>query len=127
MLFFYPKDWFDVNKIGVVVIGISGLLVPFLAMPWWLTFVVELLFLGYLYYLIKQIKQYQKVVILVNNENQWALEQNKQRFDVEVKDYWVLTGYLFLWLKGSNKSVSIVFSRRIIGAVNFSQIRTKIL
>ncbi len=127
MLIFYPKDWFDVNKIGVVVIGISGLVAPFLTMPWWLTLIVELVLFSYLYYLIKQIKQYQKTIILVSSENQWVLEQNKQRFDVEVKDYWVLTGYLFLWLKGSNKSVSIVVARRIIGAVNFSQIRTKIL
>jgi hypothetical protein len=127
MLLFYPKDWFDVNKIGVAILGVSGLIVPFLTMPWWLMLIVELLLLYYLYYLLKQIKQYQKAIIIVNNENQWALEQNKQRFDVEVKDYWFLTGYLFLWLKGSNKSVSIVLSRRIIGAVNFSQIRTKIL
>ncbi len=127
MLFFYPKDWLDVNKIGIVFIGLSGLIVPFLSMPWWLKVIVELLLLAYLYYLLKQIKQYQKTVVLVNSENQWALEQDEKRFEVEVKDYWILTGFIFLMLKGSNKSVSIMLSRRIIGAVNFSQIRTKIL
>ena len=127
MLFFYPKDWLDVNKIGLVFIGLSGLLIPFLSMPWWLKVIVELLLFAYLYYLFKQIKQYQKAIILVNSENQWALELDKKRFEVEVKDYWILTGFIFLMLKGSNKSVSIMLSRRIIGAVNFSQIRTKIL
>ena len=127
MLFFYPKDWLDVNKIGIAVIGFCGLLVPFLTMPWWLILIIELVLLAYLYYFFKQIKQYQKAIILVNSENQWALELDKKRFEVEVKDYWILTGFIFLMLKGSNKSVSIMLSRRIIGAVNFSQIRTKIL
>lgn len=127
MLMFYPKDWFDVNKIGIAVTLICGLIVLFLTMPWWLKVVVELVFLAYFYYLIQKIKSYQEAIFLINSENLWAIEQDKKRFDVELKDYWVLTGYIFLWLKGPNKSVSIVLSRRIIGAVNFSQIRTKIL
>jgi len=96
-------------------------------MSWWLKVVVELVLLACFYYLLRKIKIYQRAIFLINSENLWAIEQGKQRFDVEVKDYWVLTGFIFLWLKGTNKSVSIVLSRRIIGAVKFSLIRTKIL
>ena len=127
MLFFYPKSWFDVNKIGVVITICFALIVLFYQLHWLMKLLIEFLLLFYLYYLIRKIKSYQSTTIIVNTENQWAIEQAKQRFEVEVKDYWMLTGYIFLWLKGSNKSVSIVFSRRIIGAVNFSQVRTKIL
>ena len=127
MLFIYPKDWFDVNKIGLGVIAICALIVLFLNQPWWFTVLAEIILLAYSYFLMQKIKRYKSSIILVNSENQWVIELDKQRFEVELKDYWILTGYLFLMLKGENKSVSIVLSRRIIGAVNFSQIRTKIL
>lgn len=127
MLFIYPKDWFDVNKIGLGVIAICALIVLFLNQPWWFSVLAEIILLAYSYFLIQKIKRYKSSIILVNSENQWVIEQDKQRFEVELKDYWILTGYLFLMLKGENKSVSIMLSRRIIGAVNFSQIRTKIL
>ena len=127
MLIFYPKDWFDVNRVGLTVILACGLIVLFLNMPWWLKLVVELVLLAYFYYLRRKIKIYQTAIFIINLENLWLMELGEKRFDVEVKDYWLLTGFIFLWLKGSNKSVSIVLSRRIIGAVNFSQIRTKIL
>ncbi len=127
MLFIYPKDWFDVNKIGLGVIAICALIVLFLNQPWWFTVLAEIILLAYSYFLMQKIKRYKSSIILVNSENQWVIELDKQRFEVELKDYWILTGYLFLMLKGENKSVSIMLSRRIIGAVNFSQIRTKIL
>ncbi len=127
MLFIYPKDWFDVNKIGLGVIAICVLIVLFLNQPWWFTLLAEIILLAYSYFLMQKIKRYKSSIILVNSENQWVIEQDKQRFEVELKDYWIMTGYLFLMLKGENKSVSIMLSRRIIGAVNFSQIRTKIL
>ncbi len=127
MLFIYPKDWFDVNKIGLGVIAICALIVLFLNQPWWFTVLAEIILLAYSYFLMQKIKRYKSSLILVNSENQWVIEQDNQRFEVELKDYWIMTEYLFLMLKGENKSVSIMLSRRIIGAVNFSQIRTKIL
>lgn len=80
----------------------------------------------YGYYLFRRINSYKKTVVLLNDENKWFLKESENTYKIRLKDYWILNKHLFIWLKGSNKSISLMISRSIIGPHNYSLIRSKL-
>jgi hypothetical protein len=127
MLKIKQNQWFDLNILGVFLLMtmlIFGLLIK-------VALVYLLIFNGFLIvfaiYLYKRIHSNKKYSIMVNSENLWFLYDKDKDITVELKDYWIQSERLFIWLKGSNKSISFMVSRRIIGAELFSQLRTRMI
>ena len=127
MLVFQKNQWFDLNKIALVLGVLIAIVIFFLPIKWYVILFLELVISSNLFYLYRQVNNYRAMKIMVNDDSQWYLELDDSRYAVEIKDYWLLTGCILVWLKGSNKSVSFKLSRSIIGAQNFSLLRTKIL
>jgi hypothetical protein len=80
----------------------------------------------YIYYLFSKIKTYKSTKLLLNDDGHWYLEDVGITVKVELKDYWIVKKHLFIWLKGANKSISIMISRSIIGEQKFSLLRSKL-
>jgi hypothetical protein len=127
MLRIKQQYWFDLNKLGILLVSLM------LVIGFFLVIDVEfkLMFNGLLiiisFYLYKRIQKNQEYSIMVNNENLWFLTYNDKSIAVDLKDYWIQSERIFIWLKGSNKSLSFMVSRRIIGVELFSQLRTKMI
>lgn len=127
MLKIKSNQWFDLNYAGVGLITLMMFLVVFFSLPIIFKLGVEILLVASIYYLYNKIIDNQKLSIMINSENEWFIQDAEESLSVELKDYWLLTGKIFIWLHGTNKSVSIVVSRSIIGEQFFSQLRSKIL
>lgn len=127
MLKINHNQWFDLNQLGLLLILVMMFLTAFFNLESLLILVLELLYLFSGIYLYKKIQQYKYLDIILKSDSQWFLEYNNARVPVELKDYWLHTGKIFIWLKGSKKSISFVVSRSIIGAENFSQLHSKML
>ncbi len=127
MLKINHNQWFDLNKLGLFLILVMMFLTAFFNLEILVILVLELLYLFIGIYLYKKIQQYKFLNIILKSDRQWFLEYNNERVSVELKDYWLHTGKIFIWLKGSKKSISFMVSRSIIGAENFSQLRSKML
>jgi len=126
MLIIKHNEIFDLNKVGLVATLIIAVFAMFYPVLMGIKLLIEL-FLGvYGYYLFTQIHLNKSLSVYINSENQWFSEIDKEMIPLELKDYWLQTDRLFIWLKGSKKSVSFVVSRSIIGAQKFSQLKTKI-
>ena len=126
MLIINQNQWFDVNVLGLILIGVMGMLGCFFTVDILIIVVYEMFLLVFGMYLLKCYQNNKNYKILINNENSWFIQQDNERFAVDLKDYWIQTSRIFIWLKGPNKSVSLMLSRSIIGAELFSQLRTKI-
>lgn len=126
MLKIKQNQWFDIDILGIVLIIVMMVVVLFQGINFYQLLILQLVFLLCSYYLLQRIRKNQHSGFLLNNQNKWFIECHGERFPVDLKDYWIHTGRLFIWLKGSNKSISFVVSRSIIGADVFSQLRTKI-
>ncbi|MBL4772938.1 MAG: hypothetical protein JKX98_04875 [Alcanivoracaceae bacterium] len=87
---------------------------------------LELSMLAHGYYLYSKIRQLKSGVIMINSDNKWFVRIGKEMHPVDLKDYWLQTERLFIWLQGSKKSISFVITRSIIGAQKFSQLRARI-
>jgi len=87
---------------------------------------LELFLIGYGAYLYLTIKRYKNTSIMVNSEEKWFIEWNGTTNPAQLKDYWFLKQYLFIWVKGKENSVSFVVTRSIIGEQKFSQLRALI-
>ena len=127
MLKIKQNQWFDLNILGVfllLIMWIIGLVIK-------IAIIYALIFNGLLIvfaiYLYKRIYRNKKYSIMVNSEKSWFLYYEDKNTAVELKDYWIQSERLFIWLKGSNKSLSFMVSRRIIGAELYSQLRTKMI
>ncbi len=121
------NQWFDLNILGLIFTPVLMLLVVVFNIELVLILSLEILLLMAILYLYKRIQQCKNVDLILNNENKWFIHQNGEMISVELKDYWLHTNKIFIWLKGSKKSISFVVTRSIIGAENYSQLRTKIL
>ncbi|VAW34153.1 hypothetical protein MNBD_GAMMA01-173 [hydrothermal vent metagenome] len=126
MLKISSGQWFDLNKLGLGVICVIALLVLFYPFNLWIILLLELILAANAYYLVINIHRNKNLSIILNSDDQWFLELNGDMFACELKDYWLQTGQIFIWLKGSNKSVSFILMRSIIGSQKFSQLRTQI-
>ncbi len=121
------NQWFDLNQLGLLLVLVMMFLTAFFNLEILVILVLELLYLFGGIYLYKKIQQNKCLDIVLKLDNQWFLEYNNQNMPVELKDYWLHTSKIFIWLKGSKKSISFMVSRSIIGAENFSQLRSKML
>ncbi len=127
MLKIGTKQWFDLNIIGLYVIGMIMLIVPFYSVPFFAILLVEVFLLSAIYLLNKKVSDNKFLEVIINTENQWFVRQKNQMIAVQLKDYWLHTGKIFIWLRGNKKSLSFVVSRHIIGVEMFSQLRSKIV
>jgi hypothetical protein len=127
MLKIKQQHWVDLNKLGVLLTCIMLVIGFFLTID----LVYRLIFNGLIiiigFYLYKRIHDNKEYSIMINNENLWFLYCDDINIAVDLKDYWIQSERLFIWLKGSNKSLSFMVSRRIIGAELFSQLRTRMI
>ena len=119
-------EWFDLNKFGMILTFLLMISVLFFHINTLIILLLELLLLLYLYVLYRSVLNNELVTINVNIDNKWFVEQGGEMKAVKLKDYWLQTGRIFIWLKGSDKSISLLVSRSIIGAQKFSQLRAKI-
>ena len=127
MLKIKQNQWFDLNILGVfllLIMWIIGLVTKIALIH---TLIFNGLLIVFAIYLYKSIYRNKKYSIMVNSENIWFLYHEDKNTAVELKDYWIQSERLFIWLKGSNKSLSFMVSRRIIGAELYSQLRTKMI
>jgi Ca2+/Na+ antiporter len=127
MLKIKVDQWFDLNILGVLLAFVIMFAVLFYNLKVYLIILLESLTCIYAYYLYKKIHGNKSSSLLINNENKWFIQIGSDRYSVDVKDFWLLTGWIFIWLKGSNKSISFVVSRSIIGAEKFSLLRSKLI
>ena len=127
MLKIKQNQWFDLNSIGIYLIVIMFIVGFFLKISIVYMLVFDSLLIVFGLYLYKRIQINKDYSIMVNNENLWFIYYKDKDIAVELKDYWIQSERLFIWLKGSNKSLSFMVSRRIIGAELFSQLRTKMI
>ena len=121
------NHWFDLNFIGIAFAVLISVLVLFYHIAIIYKVLIELFLFVTIYTLNRNIKLNQATVIVINSENKWFVEQDGKIFAVEVNDYWLHTKRIFIWLKCSKKSLSIVINRHTIGAERFSQLRAKII
>lgn len=126
MLILKAEQWFDLNKLGLVVTFLIAILVLFYPFNLWVIMLLELSMLAHGYYLYSKIRQLKSGVIMINSDNKWFVRIGKEMHPVDLKDYWLQTERLFIWLQGSKKSISFVITRSIIGAQKFSQLRARI-
>ena len=126
MLILKAEQWFDLNKLGLVVTFLIAVLVLFYPFNLWVIMLLELSMLAHGYYLYSKIRQLKSGVIMINSDNKWFVRIGKEMHPVDLKDYWLQTERLFIWLQGSKKSISFVITRSIIGAQKFSQLRARI-
>ncbi|HHL31462.1 MAG TPA: hypothetical protein ENJ41_02675 [Oceanospirillales bacterium] len=119
-------EWFDLSKLGLylsLVIVIALLMYPLDIL---IKVLLILSLLIYAYYLLSSLLQYRNASILLNREHEWFIKCGEDLSLVELKDYWLQTKRLYIFLKGKDKSVSIAISRSIIGAQRFSQLRAQL-
>lgn len=126
MLTIEKKQWFDLNKLAYVLIVIMAILIGFSSITWLLKIVIAGILLIMFYVIFHHIKKNKIEKITINTDNQWFVQQQAETLSVVLKDYWILSNRLFIYLKGSKISLSIVLSRSIIGAEKFSQLRSKL-
>ncbi|MBL4661527.1 MAG: hypothetical protein JKY19_14305 [Alcanivoracaceae bacterium] len=126
MLKIKSNEWFDLNKLGVIFTLLLMLFVLFFNVNIVIILVFELLLFLYLYTLYRSIGNNKSVTISINVENKWFVEERGEMKAMILKDYWLQTGRIFIWFKGSDKSISLLVSRSIIGVQTFSQLRAKI-
>jgi len=121
------EQWFDLNKLGILLTCLMLVIGFFLTIDfrYWLIF--NSLLIASIIYLYKRIQNNKEYSIMINNENLWFVYKDDKNIAVDLKDYWIQSERLFIWLKGSNKSISLMVSRRIIGAELFSQLRTRMI
>lgn len=127
MLKLKAADIFDVNILGLVFIFIVAVILVFFPLDLILMIVFEVCLFSFGYYLYSRINRNDALCVFINSENQWFIEYDKQLISVTLKDYWVFSSRIFIWLKGEKYSVSFVVTRSIIGAHYFSQLHAKIL
>ena len=126
MILIKPKQWFDLNKLALGFIVVIGVIVIFYSISLVYKILIESFLFTFFVFITKKIQSHENLVILLNNEGFWLLKEQDETEKVEVKDYWIVADKLFFWLKGSNKSLAFMLSRRIIGAQNYSKIRSLI-
>lgn len=126
MLTLKASEWFDLNRLGLLASFILSIFMLFFPIDIWVIFALEVCLFLYMYFLYRNIYLNKSFALMINNENKWFVHFQENKIEVVVKDYWLLKGQIFIWLKGSKKSISLVLSRSIIGANKFSQIRAKI-
>ena len=127
MLKVKQEQWFDLNKLGVLLTCIMLVIGFFLTIDFGYWLIFNIFLITFSIYLYKRIQNNKEYSIMINNENLWFLNFNDKNIAVDLKDYWIQSERLFIWLKGSNKSISFMVSRRIIGAELFSQLRTRMI
>ena len=127
MLKVKQEQWFDLNKLGVLLACIMLVIGFFLTIDFGYWLIFNSFLITFSLYLYKRIQNNKEYSIMINNENLWFLNFNDKNIAVDLKDYWIQSERLFIWLKGSNKSISFMVSRRIIGAELFSQLRTRMI
>ncbi|MCF6288034.1 MAG: hypothetical protein L3J53_02215 [Proteobacteria bacterium] len=120
------NQWFDLNRVGLLATLFMIFVVLFFNLLLMYKFFLILCLIIYTYYLRGKIKQNNNITIMVNAEDHWFV-YNGETTQVTVKDYWLLNDKIFIWLNGTNKSISLVVSRSIIGEKLFSQLLSKIL
>ncbi|HFC29890.1 MAG TPA: hypothetical protein ENJ44_02480 [Oceanospirillales bacterium] len=134
MILIKPESWFDLNKLALGLLIVMAVIVLFYPIKIFFIIILELIFLSLVFFFLKKIKQHQSISILLNDEGKWFIQRtgetqnnNSQMQAVELKDYWIIANKLCFWLKGSNISLALVLSRRIIGATNYSKIRSMLI
>ena len=122
MLKIKSNDFLDLNRFGQFFFIFQMFFMLFAGLSGWLLVAIEIVLVVIFYFLSRKISSNYGAEFWVNQQNQWICKQGQNQHDVSVKDYWITRGYLFIWLKGSTKSVSIMLSRSIIGAQRYSQL-----
>lgn len=126
MLILKPNDWFDLNKLGLVAAFFISIFMLFFAIEGWIILALETCLFFYGYFLYRKIKYNKSFTVLINQENKWFVRCKEDNTELLLNDYWILKGHIFIWLKGSKNSISLMLSRSIIGANKFSQIRAQV-
>jgi hypothetical protein len=126
VIIIHPHQFKDIDKLGFLFSIFCLIIVIFQSIPLLIKLTILLLILLYGFYLYKRVKTNENLSILLNDESNWYLKDLENTQRVELKDYWILNKHIFIWLKGSNKSISLVLSRSIIGEQNFSLVRSKL-
>ncbi|MFK8011317.1 MAG: hypothetical protein AB8B80_04700 [Marinicellaceae bacterium] len=126
MIKIHQEEIFDLNKVGLILTVLIGFFMLLNPIQWTYLLVLELVLLGYGFYLLKTIKNNKNVAIFINKENKWFVEKDGKMQHIILKDFWFLNQLIFLWVKGKKNSVSFVVTRSIIGAEKFSQLRALI-
>ena len=121
------KQWFDLNYLGLLLILIMVIISLMFSLKFSTILILNLLYLTFGMALYKQIQKTKDFDLILNSENQWFVQDNNELLPVELKDYWLHTGRMFIWLKGPKKSISFMVSRSIIGAETFSQLRSRMI
>lgn len=126
MILINSKEFIDINKIGLVFVMFCMIII--LISPIYL--IIKILAICFLivsgYYLKLRIRKFHSSTFLLNEERQWLIQINDENIKMELKEYWLFPKHIFIWLKGSNKSISIMLSRSIIGEQKYSLIRSKL-
>lgn len=127
MLKINHDQWFDLNNWGLILVAAMMLMSVLFDLNFLTIVLVEVFLFSCGLYLFVKITKNKNMNLILNPDNKWFVQLNNEMIAVELQDYWLQTGRIFIWLKGSKKSVSLMLSRSIIGAEAFSQLRSKIL
>jgi hypothetical protein len=119
-------EWFDLNKLGLYLSSVVAIIILIYPLDTLLKVLLLSSLIIYAYYLLSSLLKYKNFSILLNNDNEWFIKSGENISSVELKDYWLQTKRLYIFLKGKDKSVSIAVSRSIIGPQRFSQLRAQL-
>ncbi len=124
MIMLRARDTTDLNIFAIIFLALIALVVLFFSVFVLFKLITLGLLLAMALSLFKKVNTNKGVQILLNDEKKWFLKTNDKTEKVNLKDYWLLGDKIFIWLKGSQQSLSFMLSRRIIGLENYSKIRS---
>jgi hypothetical protein len=126
VLILKPDNYKDINKLGMLIVFTCVFLISIQSISISLKLILIIVLCFYNYYLYIKIKAFKNAKILINDEGHWFLEDATSTIKVDLKEYWIVEKHLFIWLKATNKSISLMISRSIIGEQKFSLLRSKL-
>lgn len=126
MIAIKSEELFDLNKIGLYVTLLIAILILFNPMKLIYLIILEMVLCAFGYFLYDCVNRNKHTSVMINNQDKWFVSSNDELSPVEIKDFWMLKQYLFIWVNGAEKSVSFVVTRSIIGEHKFSQLLAKI-
>lgn len=120
MIALQSDEYFDLNKLGLLVSVLVVILTLTLNISWILKVLSVIYIFLYDIWLFKKIQKNKSIVLSLETSGRWQIKRDDKLTEVKLNDFWKFSGFLCLWLKGEQESLSIVVSRRIIGAQKFS-------
>ncbi len=121
MIVINKDEWFDLDLCAIGLTISSSIFVFFLKIDTYWQYLLLLALIVCLVLFYRKIQSNKNINIHVNKQ-QWYVEWQGQLWPVILKDYWRGSKFLCISLRGSEKSISLLVRRSIIGQEKFSQL-----